>query len=40
MTVLGPRGLRQRLQNSFSFMGRMKALRPIEFTKEDALEDI
>jgi hypothetical protein len=36
MTVLGPIGIKQRLINSFCFMGRMRSLRPIEFTFEDA----
>ncbi len=36
MTVLGPEGLKDRLLNSFSFMGRMRQLRPIEFTQHDA----
>jgi hypothetical protein len=36
MTVLGPYGLKNKLANSFNFMGRMRNLRAIEFTKEEA----
>jgi hypothetical protein len=36
MTVLGPHGLKNKLSNSFNFMGRMRNLRAIEFTKEEA----
>ena len=36
MTVLGPVGLRARLINSFCFMGRMRTLRAIEYSAQDA----
>jgi hypothetical protein len=37
MTVLGPQGLRKRLETGFGFMGGMDSLRPIEFTNEDSM---
>ena len=36
ITVIGPKGLKDRLSQSFCFMGRMRYLRPIELTQEDA----
>jgi hypothetical protein len=36
MTVLGPVGLKARLINSFCFMGRMRTLRAIEYSVQDA----
>jgi len=36
MTLLGPQGLRDKLQQSYCFMGRMRFLRPIEFTLKEA----
>lgn len=36
MTLLGPKGIKNKLTHSFCFMGRMRALRPIEFTLADA----
>ena len=39
MTLLGPAGLRKRLLDSFSFMGRMRCLRPLEFTVDDCRMD-
>ena len=36
MTLLGPKGIKEKLVNSFCFMGRLRFLRPIEFTNEDA----
>ena len=40
MTLLGPTGLRQRMSSSFSFMGRMRGLRLIELTPEEANKDV
>ena len=36
MTVLGPKGLRDRLKCSDSFLGQMNHLRALEFTHKDA----
>jgi len=39
MTILGPKGLKDRLIKAFGFLGRMIYLRPIEFTLQDALRE-
>ena len=40
VTVLGSPGMKDRLCHSFSFMGRMRHLRPIEFSMEEAMKEI
>lgn len=40
MTLVGPEGLKKRLASSYCFMGRMRYLRPIELTIEEAAKDI
>ena len=40
LSVIGPPGLRDRLATSFCFMGRMRFLRSVELTLEDAQKDV
>lgn len=39
MTVIGPEGLRDRLLHAFAFMGKMKFLRPLELSSNEANKD-